>query len=82
MNVKDLLESLSKMPKESPVDYVWDGEARSVVRHVWLSKKGRVILSDQDEVVYTSSTRPVDAPGDECSYWKTEIVEDENDDPE
>lgn len=71
MKVKDALKLLSQMPPDAELRYLWDGEARSVVRHVWMARNGDVILADQDEPVQVVDERPANAPGEEDSSWST-----------
>lgn len=75
MRVKELKEILSTMPENAFVNCIWDGEPRSSVRHVWIARSGKVMLSDENEVVYSEESRPVDAP--EGLYWHTPRAEDE-----
>lgn len=77
MNVKELRDLLSTMPDDATVRYIWDGEARSTVRHAWLSRGGDVMLADEREVVYSTSSRPLLAPGDEDRFWETAPVTDD-----
>ena len=46
MKVSALIRCLQEMPQDAWVDYTWDGCARGRARFVWVSKDGRVILSD------------------------------------
>lgn len=72
MQVSELIEALKRMPQDAYVWHLWDGEARTQVKHVWLSRSGRVITSDAGMVCYTESTRPSNAPTEaEDKYWKT-----------
>ena len=80
MKVKDALELLSQMPPDADLRYLWDGEARSVVCHVWKARNGDVILADQDEPVYAVDERPADAPSEEDSLWRTPWLGDESKD--
>lgn len=82
MRVKELKELLAAMPDDAFVRYVWDGEPRSTVRHVWLARCGAVMLADEREVVYSADSRPKEAPGDEEPYWHTESVAHEDDEDE
>ena len=72
MKVKDLIDELQKMPQDAEVLHLWDGEARTVIEHVWLSNGGNVITADHDMVCYSTKNRPIDAPtmGD-IRYWRT-----------
>jgi len=72
MKVSELIEALQKMPQDAYVWHLWDGEARTQVKHVWLSRKGRVITADDRMVCYTEGTRPSEAPTEEESrFWYT-----------
>ena len=68
MNVKELIEELKKLPHESEVRYVYDGDARASVNKIWLAKSGIVILSDFDEYV----SHEMDFPINE-SYKKGDV---------
>jgi hypothetical protein len=75
MNVIELIEALSRMPPRANVKHVWDGVARTEIRHVWLSRDGEVMTADAEEVVYDTGDRPVDAPTmEEDLYWRTSRV--------
>ena len=72
MNVAKLMEKLWTMPRDAEVGYVWDGEVRSNVEHIWLARNGNVVLADCDHYVYSGDSRPIDAPTTEQNrYWKT-----------
>ncbi len=58
MKVKELIESLKQMPQDAYVWHLWDGEARTQIKHVWLAREGRVITADDKQVCYTGKTRP------------------------
>lgn len=72
MTVGELIERLKKLPQEARVFHLWDGEPRTAINVVYESKNGAVITSDYDQVCYSSSARPKDAPNSEDDrYWKT-----------
>lgn len=60
------------MPQDAEVLHLWDGEARTGVEFVWMSRDGNVITSDYGMVCYSTETRPPSAPtDDEDKYWRT-----------
>lgn len=70
MKVSRLIELLQTMPPEAEVFHLWDGELRTAINHVWLTRGGDVATADNDEVCYTTESRPVDAPTSEQDpYW-------------
>lgn len=72
MTVKDLLKVLKTMPKDLEVWHLWDGDARTQVNHVWISRDGRVITADTEEPCYKTSVRPPSAPSKkQLSVWVT-----------
>lgn len=72
MKVSKLIECLQKMPPDAEVWHLWDGELRTEIQHVWLSRDGVVGTADYDQVLYTGDARPSDAPdAKEDPYWST-----------
>lgn len=72
MKVKELIAALSEMPPEAEVVHLWDGEPRTEIQLVWLSRAGFVVTSDYDEICYSNDTRPATAPTQqENRYWRT-----------
>ena len=72
MKASELIAALQEMPPDAEVWHLWDGEARTQIRHVWLSLGGRVITADSGMVCYTGSTRPRTAPtAEEDLFWET-----------
>lgn len=72
MTVGELVARLRELPQDAAVGYVYDGEVRGSVLHVWLARDGCVVLADANDVVYSTSSRPVDAPTEkEDRYWRT-----------
>jgi hypothetical protein len=72
MKTKDLIEVLRTMPPDSDVYHLWDGEPRTAIAVVYLSRNGDVITADYDMVCYTDRHRPADAPSSkEEPYWCT-----------
>lgn len=71
MKVKKLIKKLKKMPKDAAIFHLWDGEPRTKIEMIWLSKGGDVITSDYGAVCYSTKARPIDAPTKkEKEYWK------------
>jgi hypothetical protein len=71
MKVKELIEALKAMPHDAEVTHLWDGEARTSINLVWLSRTGFVVTSDFSEVCYSNDTRPEYAPTQkESLYWQ------------
>ncbi len=72
MKVHELIEVLKMMPQDAPVLHLWDGEPRTSIEHVWLSKSGCVVTADLDERCYSDDARPVGAPTKKQEmYWIT-----------
>jgi hypothetical protein len=72
MKVFELIGRLQQMPPDADVYHLWDGELRTVIEHVWLSRDGVVGTADFNQVLYTGASRPVDAPTEEEDrYWST-----------
>lgn len=72
MKAAKLIDALRTMPPDAEVFHLWDGEARTVIEHVWLARDGNVLTADNSMVCYSTETRPVDAPtSDENRYWQT-----------
>lgn len=72
VKVKDLIKALQSMPQDARVLQLWDGEARTAIKHVWLSRSGDVITADNGEFCHSTETRPIDAPTEqEYKLWKT-----------
>lgn len=77
MKAEQLIEALKDMPQDAEVWHLWDGEARTMIEHVWLSKDGKVITADSGEVCYSTDARPIDAPTAlQSPYWKTQDEEE------
>jgi hypothetical protein len=78
MKVNELIAALSKLPQDAEVWHLWDGEARTQIEHVWVSRRGDVITADYGMVCYSSDSRPADAPISEVDpYWRTSEGKDE-----
>lgn len=74
MKVHELIIALQKMPLDAEVWHLWDGEARTVIEHVWLARSGQVITADVGQVCYSTKTRPTTAPTEkENKYWETPV---------
>jgi hypothetical protein len=72
MTTRELIKKLQSMPPGAPVLHVWDGEPRTEIEHVWLSRNGDVMTAADNEVVYSTDARPTSAPTkEEDSYWCT-----------
>lgn len=52
MTVAELIKNLQTFPQDKQVQYVWDGDPRSIVDFVWLARnKEIVVLSGEGEYV-------------------------------
>lgn len=72
MTTKQLIEKLQSMPPDAEVMHLWDGELRTTIEHVWVSRGGDVVTADCKEVAYSDCDRPVGAPTSEQDpYWQT-----------
>ena len=72
MKVGELIKVLETMPHDAELFHLWDGEARTHIEHIWLSRDGDVITADHGMVCYSTETRPMDAPtSEEDRYWST-----------
>lgn len=69
MTAAELIAELSKLPPDAKVWHLWDGELRTEINFVWLSKGGDVVTADYDQVAYSDDARPIDAPNIE--HWET-----------
>ena len=73
MTVKQLIEKLKELPQDARVFHLCDGEPRTAINVVYETKNGTVMTADYEQVCYSSSARPKDAPNSEESrYWETE----------
>ena len=73
MKVKELIEKLNWLPQDVDVCHLWDGEPRTEINLVWLSKGGYVVTSDYDQACYSNDARPLNAPTEEEDYhWYCE----------
>jgi hypothetical protein len=63
MKVKELINKLKGMPQDADVWQLWHGDARSEIKLVWLSRDGRVMASDTNEICQTDEVRPAGALG-------------------
>jgi hypothetical protein len=75
MKVKDLIEKLQAMPPDADVYHIWDGEPRTAIEVVYLSKSGDVMTVDYGEEVSSVQARPMDADPLEYVYT-TEVPEE------
>lgn len=58
------------MPPDAEVFHLWDGELRTGIELVWLTRGGDVATSDFDQVCYSTQSRPSSAPtSEEQPYW-------------
>lgn len=75
MKVNELIDELKNMPKDLEVWHLWDGEARTIINHVWVSMDGkRVITADDNEACYSNNTRPKNSPKSSKNlFWNTPI---------
>ena len=72
MNVTELIAALQTMPADADVLHLWDGAARSGIKHVWLARNGSVVTADNAEVCYYTDDRPLDAPtSEQAPYWQS-----------
>jgi hypothetical protein len=72
VTAEELITLLAEMPPNAQVFHLWDGELRTEIQHVWLTRDGRIGTSDDREVCYSTEDRPVDAPTtEENPYWST-----------
>ena len=62
MKVSELINALAQMPQDAEVLHLWDGEARTAINHVWLSRGGDVVTADSGIVCYSEETRPMFIP--------------------
>ena len=70
MKVADLVSELLTLPQDADVLSIWDGEPRTDINAVWLSRSGRVMLCDVDDVVYSEESRPPWSPSQkENPHW-------------
>lgn len=51
MKVRHLKTILNVMPDDAEVFQHWDGKPRSRIEWVWVTKDGRVIVSDAEELI-------------------------------
>ena len=73
MKVAQAIYELKKMRGDAELLYLWDGEARATVEHIYMAKSGACVCADSEEVVYDDRDRPLDAPTQEqVKYWETE----------
>ncbi len=70
MKVEELIEVLKTMPPDAEVFHLWDGEPRTAIELVWVSKSGTVITSDYEQHCYSDEGRPIKAPSEnETLSW-------------
>lgn len=50
------------MPQDVSVFHIWDGDARTEINMVYLSKRGDVMTIDEGMNCYSDGARPVGAP--------------------
>ena len=72
MKVRELIESLEKLPQDARVFHLWDGEPRTAINVVYEAKNGRVITADYKQACYSLSARPKDSLISEDSLYWTE----------
>ena len=72
MNAGELIKALQSLPQDAEVFHVWDGEPRTGINHVWLSRGGEVMTADYGMPCYSDEHRPLDAPTEEEErHWET-----------
>lgn len=77
MKVSELIEALKGMPSDAKVYHIWDGEPRTEINVVYLSKSGHVMTVDYECVVYNDLATPVDNQN-ESKIYETESPENYN----
>lgn len=71
-NVSELIEALKRMPADAKVSHIWDGNAYTQIKFIWLGRDGEVKTSDYNQFVYGDIDRPECAPLDKDDrYWST-----------
>jgi len=78
MTAEKLIEALKDMPPNAEVKHLWDGEPRTTIQNVWLSRDGDVVTSDFSQVCYSRGARPEKAP--EETYWYSDSDSNNPDD--
>lgn len=74
MTVGELIKKLSALPQSAEVMHLWDGECRTTIQHVYLSKTGVCVTADNYEPAYSNEGRPVNAPSvKEKKVWHTPL---------
>jgi len=69
MTVFELIRKLKQLPSDMPVGIVYDGMDRLDLEYLWISRSGRVLVSN-DQAVYSDEDRPRDAPSNTIDgYW-------------
>jgi hypothetical protein len=70
MNVRELIKVLESMPADALVLMAYDSAARGAPDCVLLSRSGRVVITESDEVL-PEDDRPSSAPSaSESPYWR------------
>lgn len=79
MKVSELIKKLSIYTADTEVGIVFDGAHRMDLQCIWLSRKGIVLLCDENHTVYDTEDRPSNAPTiEEKRYWSTDdLIESE-----
>jgi len=79
MKVNELIVRLTQMDQEADVYHLWDGEPRTIIEHVYMSKTGLCVTADFSMVAYSNEGRPVGAPSsEEDHYWETPALPNRN----
>lgn len=61
------------MPQDAQVYHIWDGEPRTRINVVYVSKGGDVMTADFSQDCDSTKSRPINAPSvEEQTYWQTE----------
>lgn len=77
MNVQKLINRLSELPFDADVKIVYDGEPRMNVDHVFENGHGDVIITGENQPLYSDEARPKYSPSEyEEKVIKTAKVED------
>jgi hypothetical protein len=70
VNVAELIAALQGMPQDAEVAYQYDGELRASPDVVWLGRNGIVGIGTDHEPIYSTESRPIDAPSEKAApFW-------------
>lgn len=71
MKVNQLIEILKTMPPEAKVFHIWDGEPRTEINIVYLSKAGHVMTIDNHQPIYSKMALPEDIDSESNKTYYT-----------